>query len=138
MKTASCVSTTLVQELCCRLFFFFFFFFFFDFSKICRIAIFQISGWLLQISPEINALSAFLVQFLLKKYVYVIIFAHVLRLKVISCSLQKRTLIQDHVVSWDKFDKICGILFWKMFPFGLTWVNKKSHKSDLTLSHVKS
>ena len=44
---------------------------------------------------------------------------------------------QDHVISRDEFTKICGIILWKMFPFGLVWVNKMSHKNCLTLSHVK-
>ena len=30
---------------------------------------------------------------------------------------------------WDKFDKICRIIFWKMFLFGLIWINKISHKN---------
>ena len=44
---------------------------------------------------------------------------------------------QDHVISWDKSDKICEIIFWKIFPFGVTWVNRISHKNDLMLSSVK-
>ena len=40
---------------------------------------------------------------------------------------------QDHVTSWDKFDKMCGTFFWKMFPFRWTSVYKiVSHFLTLT------
>ena len=66
-----------------------------------------------------------------KKYVYVIRFAHVFFDEKLSHDLGIKKIL------WDKFDKIFGIIFWKMFPFGLTVVNKVSHKNDLVLSHFK-
>ena len=71
----------------------------------------------------------FLVKFLLKKYIYMESFAHDLGMK--------KTSFQVHVISWDKFDKMCGILFLKIWVLGLLEVTKLSHKNDLKLSHVK-
>ena len=42
----------------------------------------------------------------------------------------KKKIQVQHLISWDKFDKICGLIFLKMFPFGIIWVNKISHKND--------
>ena len=47
-------------------------------------------------------------------------------------------LFQDHAISWVKFEKICVIIFRKMFPSGLNSVNKISHKTCFTSSHNDS
>ena len=78
-----------------------------DFGEPFRIVTFQNSGQLLKISPEIIVMYCL-------PYVYVISFAHLWQ-------------------NMSKVDKICVIIFWKMFPFGLAWVNKISHKNYHTL-----
>ena len=71
------------------------------------------------------------VQFLVKsmfRFQVLHIFFNTLWWKIISWSWNKKKMI--------KFDKICEVILWRMFPFGFSWVNKISRKNYLALSHV--
>ena len=98
--------------------------FFRTFPKPFRIVTFQNSRQLVKISPEI-VMYCF-------PYVYIISFAHLFQhplIKIYLMVLESKKIWFRIMLSWNKFDKICVIIFWKTFPFGFAWVNKISHKN---------
>ena len=131
IKIAGCVHTTLLWELSHRRFF--------GNSPIFfKKATFQDFGWLLQISPEIIVMSLIS----LFNFCYEVRLCH----KFCTCFLASfdekfshvleitKFWYQDHVFTWNKFDKICGIIFRRCLYLSEL---KKSPKNCLTLLLIK-
>lgn len=64
-------------------------------------------------------------------------FLGILWCKVISWSWNQNILLSRSCYLTYEFEKIHEIFFWKVFPFGLAWVNKLSNKNYLMLFYVK-